>query len=340
MSRIASLALEARPRERLLKFGAHRLEPAELLALVLGTGRGGPEDVLELAERIMVELGGIEALANADAERLQQVRGIGPVKATRIRAAFELALRAATGDAAPGWEAPWGASDELVTSVPVEAGGDHIPAPDREVHDPDATILGPPPPTSLDPVPGVSGPVPSAEVPGASDAAPRGATQRSSPARDRSKVRADEEARGRAEEQATGSHGPTINATADEALSEGWLDRIDQLRGQVPTGETALLGVVADPTRPPLTLALGEGLGSGTRPGAVLARLLAAGGGPWWLAAVRPQGRPRAAELVAAARIREAAALVGVGLTRIVVVGRVGHWLLPDDVTGERTARR
>ncbi len=94
MPRLADLPPESRPRERLLELGAHVLEPPELLALVLGTGRGTEEDVLELANRVLLELGGIEALAAADCELLRSIRGIGPVKASRIRAALELALRA------------------------------------------------------------------------------------------------------------------------------------------------------------------------------------------------------------------------------------------------------
>lgn len=85
---------EDRPREKLLRDGAHTLDSAGLLALVLGTGRGNGEDALQLARRVLDELGGVEALGAATPEALQTIRGIGPVKAARIRAAFELTLRA------------------------------------------------------------------------------------------------------------------------------------------------------------------------------------------------------------------------------------------------------
>lgn len=82
------------PREKLLRSGAHALMPAELLALVLGTGLGQGEDVLQLACRVLTEVGGVDGLATATVDELRSVHGIGPVKAARIRAAFELAWRA------------------------------------------------------------------------------------------------------------------------------------------------------------------------------------------------------------------------------------------------------
>lgn len=98
------LSPEDRPRERLLRDGAHTLESTALLALVLGTGRGNGEDALQLARRVLDELGGVEALGAATPEALQTIIGIGPVKSARIRAAFELALRA--GPVEPPHEVP------------------------------------------------------------------------------------------------------------------------------------------------------------------------------------------------------------------------------------------
>lgn len=81
------------PREKLLRSGAHSLMAAELLAVVLGTGMSGGEDVLQLACRVLTEVGGLDGLATATVAELRAVRGIGPVKAARVRAAFELAWR-------------------------------------------------------------------------------------------------------------------------------------------------------------------------------------------------------------------------------------------------------
>ncbi len=88
----------ARPRERLLREGPHILEPSELLALVLVTGRGSGQDARQLAHRVLGQLGGLEGLAGADAKQLQTLRGIGPVRSARIRAALELGLRVAPLD--------------------------------------------------------------------------------------------------------------------------------------------------------------------------------------------------------------------------------------------------
>lgn len=94
MLSLRELPIADRPRERLLREGAHTLDSHELLALVLGTGRGSGEDALELGAKVLAELGGVESLAAADISRLRQIGGIGPVKAARIQAAFELCLRA------------------------------------------------------------------------------------------------------------------------------------------------------------------------------------------------------------------------------------------------------
>ena len=85
----------ARPQERLLREGPHILEPDELLALVLVSGRGTGEDARQLARRVLDELGGLDGLACADAAQLQTLRGIGPARSARIRAAVELGLRVA-----------------------------------------------------------------------------------------------------------------------------------------------------------------------------------------------------------------------------------------------------
>jgi hypothetical protein len=94
------LSPEELPRERLLKQGATTLDAVELLALVLGSGRSRPEDTLDLAEHVLTEVGGLDDLGQADLKTLLRIRGIGPVKATRIHAAFELCRRARPGQEA------------------------------------------------------------------------------------------------------------------------------------------------------------------------------------------------------------------------------------------------
>ena len=75
--------------------GPAALSTAELLAVLLGTGRDG-EPVERLAVRLL-ELGqlSLRRLAARPPAELLQVPGIGPTKAARLLAAFELAARVA-----------------------------------------------------------------------------------------------------------------------------------------------------------------------------------------------------------------------------------------------------
>jgi len=82
-----------RPRERLTRLGARALSDAELLAVLLGTGRAG-EDVASLAARLVRSCGGLWGLARMSAAELSRLRGVGPAKATRLVAAFEAGSRA------------------------------------------------------------------------------------------------------------------------------------------------------------------------------------------------------------------------------------------------------
>src|SRR5215470_19427756 len=77
------------PRERLWRFGVPALGDAELIALVLGTGiRGRP--VIEVAGDLVRALGGVALLSRSSPHELAQLRGIGPARAARLLAAFEL----------------------------------------------------------------------------------------------------------------------------------------------------------------------------------------------------------------------------------------------------------
>ncbi len=87
-----------RPRERLWELGAEALADRELLALLLGSGRQG-RDAVALAGELIAAHGGLRGLARADPQELVTLRGVGPAKAVRVAAAFQLARRVAgTGD--------------------------------------------------------------------------------------------------------------------------------------------------------------------------------------------------------------------------------------------------
>lgn len=89
------------PRERLQQLGEARLSDAECLALLLRTGVRG-ESAECVAQRLLRRFVGVTGLAAADARELAAVRGVGPVRAASLRAAFGLARRLAEAAMRPG----------------------------------------------------------------------------------------------------------------------------------------------------------------------------------------------------------------------------------------------
>ncbi|HUT77378.1 MAG TPA: DNA repair protein RadC [Polyangia bacterium] len=81
-----------RPRERMRGKGSGALSDAELLALLLGSGRAG-ENALDLARRLLSDLGGLEQLAKTGLNGMARLEGIGEAKACRMAAALELGVR-------------------------------------------------------------------------------------------------------------------------------------------------------------------------------------------------------------------------------------------------------
>ena len=87
------LPVALRPREKLMAMGPQALADAELLALLLRTGLQGL-GVLQLAEKVLTELGGLAGLLHAQPSQLQAIRGLGPAKRSELIAVMELARRA------------------------------------------------------------------------------------------------------------------------------------------------------------------------------------------------------------------------------------------------------
>jgi DNA repair protein RadC len=81
-----------RPREKLLRNGAHTLSDAELLAVLIRTGNH-TRTALDLACGVLGEQRGLAGLARRNARELMRVEGIGAAKALGILAAFELGRR-------------------------------------------------------------------------------------------------------------------------------------------------------------------------------------------------------------------------------------------------------
>lgn len=93
--------LQHGPRERVQQLGEPRLSDAECLALLLRTGsRGEPAEAL--AQRLLRQYGGLPGLASASLRELAATRGVGPVRAAAVCAAFGLTRRLAEAAFRPG----------------------------------------------------------------------------------------------------------------------------------------------------------------------------------------------------------------------------------------------
>ena len=98
---VTSLPQVDRPRERLWALGPGALTTAELLAILLGTGGEGA-GVLEVAGRLLdVAEGSLRRLARRPGAELLRTHGIGPTKAARLLAAFEIGARLAREERPP-----------------------------------------------------------------------------------------------------------------------------------------------------------------------------------------------------------------------------------------------
>jgi DNA repair protein RadC len=96
-----NLAAVDRPRERLWALGPAALTTAELVAILIGTGDAS-SSVLEVSGRLLeVGEGSLRRLATRPRGELLQTSGIGPAKAARLLAAFELGARLAREERPP-----------------------------------------------------------------------------------------------------------------------------------------------------------------------------------------------------------------------------------------------
>lgn len=86
-----------RPRERLIENGPRVLTDAELLAVLLRTGRRG-EGAIGMAHEVLEASGGLAGLARLEPPALARRPGWGPAKAATVSAAVELARRLAVAE--------------------------------------------------------------------------------------------------------------------------------------------------------------------------------------------------------------------------------------------------
>ncbi len=92
--RIQDIPENDRPRERLLRLGPQALSDAELLALFINTGTKG-ENALQIGERLLREHRSLRDLSRMEPVALTEIKALGPAKAAKLAAAFEIGRRAA-----------------------------------------------------------------------------------------------------------------------------------------------------------------------------------------------------------------------------------------------------
>lgn len=80
------------PREKLASDGVAALDDTELLATLLGTG-AAQLTVIELAEGLLHDFGGLRGLLQARRDALEAQRGLGPAKTAKLLAVLELSRR-------------------------------------------------------------------------------------------------------------------------------------------------------------------------------------------------------------------------------------------------------
>jgi DNA repair protein RadC len=97
------LPVSERPYEKLEKSGAKILSDAELISIILGNGTRD-ESAVDLSRRLLNELErltgtkGPEGIYKISLEELKSIKGIGRVKAIRLKAVSELVRRIASSD--------------------------------------------------------------------------------------------------------------------------------------------------------------------------------------------------------------------------------------------------
>lgn len=91
-SKIKSMPEDDRPREKLAGKGPESLSDAELLAILLRTGKKG-RNVIEVARDLLEEHGNLALLAGKSLSAITKVNGIGKDKGATLLAAFEISRR-------------------------------------------------------------------------------------------------------------------------------------------------------------------------------------------------------------------------------------------------------
>ncbi len=83
---------DERPRERLIAHGASTLSEAQLLAVLIRSGKAG-RTAVDLGRELLERFGSLAGVEQASIREMCGVEGIGPAKAAEIKAAIELGRR-------------------------------------------------------------------------------------------------------------------------------------------------------------------------------------------------------------------------------------------------------
>ncbi len=104
-----------RPRERLMAVGPQALSDAELVAIVLRTGKKGMS-ALDVSRALLIRVRSIRGLARLSPAELTRMEGIGWAKATELVAALEIGRRAqaASDEQRPVLRSPDDAARRLI----------------------------------------------------------------------------------------------------------------------------------------------------------------------------------------------------------------------------------
>lgn len=94
--KINDLANHQKPRERMLNYGASHLSHAELLAILINTGRKGYSS-LDIANELLKSIVNLKELKHLSVNDLNKIKGVGLYKALTLKAAFELGERMHSG---------------------------------------------------------------------------------------------------------------------------------------------------------------------------------------------------------------------------------------------------
>ena len=90
--KIKELPKSERPYEKLEKYGENMLSNAELLAIIIKTGTK-EENSIDIANRILLMSESLKGMQNLSLTDLENIKGIGKVKAIQLKSVCELAKR-------------------------------------------------------------------------------------------------------------------------------------------------------------------------------------------------------------------------------------------------------